>query len=73
LDLTADGKYVAAGYDKVEVWNLGDGSSTVFNLMDDNSRTAIACLAFSPDGSRLAAGSYDGSVYVWDFKNQGSK
>jgi WD40 repeat protein len=63
---------VAAGYDKVEVWNLDDGSSTMFNLTDDDSRTAIACLAFSPDGSQLAAGSHDGSVYMWDLKNQGS-
>jgi hypothetical protein len=73
LDLTTDGMYVAAGYDKIEVWNVDDGSSTVFHLTDDDSRTAIACLTFSPDGSRLAAGGYDGSVYVWDLKNQNSK
>jgi WD40 repeat protein len=73
LDLTTDGKYVAAGYDKIEVWNVDDGSSTVFHLTDDDSRTAIACLAFSPDGSRLAAGGYDGSGYVWDLKSQDSK
>jgi WD40 repeat protein len=74
LDLTTDGKYVAPGYDlKIEVWNIDDGSSTVFYLMDDDSRTAIACLAFSPDRSRLAAGCYDGSVCVWDLKNRDSK
>jgi WD40 repeat protein len=73
LNLTADGKYVAAGYDKVELWNIDDGSSTVFNLTDDDSRTAISCLAISLDGSRLAAGGYGGTVYVWHLMHQDSK
>jgi len=49
--------------DTVWVRKLGDGA-LVCRLGDH--RGAVAAVALSPDGSRLACGVDDGSVHVWD-------
>jgi eukaryotic-like serine/threonine-protein kinase len=67
-----DGKHLAsAGADrKVRVWHWETGREVFTGPCgaDHNSGTAY-CLAFSPDGGRLAAGS-DGAVNVWKWENR---
>ena len=69
-----DGRHLAsAGADrKVKVWDWTTGRN-VFTCPSesgaDHNRGTAYCLAFSPDGRRLAVGS-DGAVTVWDWENQ---
>ena len=46
----------------VRLWSLDDGGSIGTEL---KRTSAIASLAFSPDGNRLAASSLDGSALMW--------
>ena len=58
---------MAAGYDSGEL-QLGDiktRRSVVLKLVDGS---AITCLAWSPDGWRLAAGNDKGDLLVLDLK-----
>ena len=52
----------------------GEGLSASLKVTNElrgaHSKT-IRCLAFSPDGSLLAASSFDGSVSIWQFLNPG--
>jgi WD40 repeat protein len=60
-------EFVAAGYDTGEL-QLGDikiRRAVVLKLVDG---TAITCLAWSPDGWRLAAGNDKGDLLVLDLK-----
>jgi eukaryotic-like serine/threonine-protein kinase len=69
-----DGRHLAsAGADrKVKIWDWTTGRN-VFTCPSqsgaDHNRGTAYCLAFSPDGRRLAVGS-DGAVTVWDWANQ---
>ena len=63
---SADGAWLAVdsgAFDAVEVWDLGSGRM-VRTL--PSGTTVVRSLAFSPDGTRLAQGSDDGAVTVWD-------
>jgi WD40 repeat protein len=63
VDLTEDGKLVAAGRgNKVFVYEVGTGKE-IASL--DGHKDIIQSLRFSPDGKKLAAGSYE-FVTVWD-------
>ncbi len=72
--LAWDGKSVAAAWGSISsasgaaVWSVADGKRS--NLFQLPGRPAS--LAISPDGKQLAAGSYAGSVTVWDV-NSGAK
>jgi WD40 repeat protein len=58
------GRLVSGGFDGVvRVWDFGTGVE-LYSLK--NHTRAITCLSFSRDGRRLAAGSDDTRVSIWD-------
>jgi WD40 repeat protein/serine/threonine protein kinase len=69
-----EGRYLAStGADenggKVKVWDWATGQEKFADLCGaDHDRGTAYCVAFSPDGRRLAAGS-GGAVTVWDWEN----
>jgi WD40 repeat protein/tRNA A-37 threonylcarbamoyl transferase component Bud32 len=79
LAVTADGRMVASGGDRwageppkvvggvIKLWD-GLTGRELANLPGHSK--SISGLAFSPDGSLLASGSYDGTVIVWDVSNR---
>jgi WD40 repeat protein len=70
--VSRDGKHLAAAlgeYDKpgeVWVWDLDkiDQGGTPLRLRGHNDW--VTCVAFHPQGKRLASGSYDKTVKIWD-------
>lgn len=55
---------------RVQIWDLGDGSEHGrLRGAADN----YLCVAISPDGKRVAAGSADKTVWVWSFEPHGPK
>jgi WD40 repeat protein/serine/threonine protein kinase len=68
-----DGRYLAsAGMDgkigMVKVWDWAMGQEKFADRSGaDHNRGTAYCVAFSPDGQRLAAGN-DGAVTVWDWE-----
>jgi WD40 repeat protein/DNA-binding SARP family transcriptional activator len=62
VDFSADGRLVAGvAWDEVFVWSVED--DRIVGRLHEQQVTA---LAFSPDGRRLATGSIEGSLKVWD-------
>ncbi|KAI8911598.1 WD40-repeat-containing domain protein [Gorgonomyces haynaldii] len=57
-------RLLACGYANgtVRVWNLDTKTCTVFN----GHRAPVSCLAFDAIGSRLASGSNDTDIVLWD-------
>lgn len=69
LAFSHDGNFlVALGSDNVTVMDLKASTKYAYKI-DSNSRSAVT---FSPDGNRLLAGAYDGSVLVWAFDHEGN-
>ena len=70
MDFSTDGQYLAVGGlrherdEVIKVFQVSDGSLAW--ALDDYSRsgTRFAPVAFSPDGTLLAAGTMDG-IYIW--------
>ncbi len=63
--ISADGKllaYAARGDSVAHVWNVETGR-LVLSLKHDS---AVAAVAFSGDGTKLATGAYDGTARVWE-------
>jgi WD40 repeat protein len=54
----------------LELWNVED-KSMLYKLTGHGD--VVRCLAFSPDGSTLASGSWDRTVKIWDVKEGGIK
>ena len=49
----------------VEVWDIPSGKQI---LTLKKHRDYVACIAFSPDGTRLVSGSRDATVKIWNLK-----
>jgi WD40 repeat protein len=60
-----DGQFVAASAwytDLIQLWSVATGEPTMVLSLDSGIAQS---LAFSPDGSLLAAGMFDGSIRLW--------
>lgn len=66
LALSPDGGYVAVGTSQIDIWHI-DTAQILYSIQPPDAEP-IYSLAFSPDGSLLAAGSAD-SVYLFDAAN----
>ena len=60
---TANGEYIAGGGNALGVWRVKDGKQ-----MATIAAPYVWCLAVSRDGRWIAAGTYEGNVFVWDAK-----
>jgi WD40 repeat protein len=59
---SANGEHiVSGGSDGIGVWEVKDGKHTATMEARD-----VRCLAVSQDGKRIAAGTFNGEVFVWD-------
>ena len=73
IEFSPCGQYLAygenwePGLEKVPVrlWDISTGENIATFL---GHPTDIQCLAFSPDGTLLASGGFDGVIYLWDLK-----
>lgn len=62
--MTRDGRLVATvtGRNRVEIWNGFNG----YELDGFDADRGVSAIAFSNDGTMLATGHQDGSVFLWD-------
>jgi WD40 repeat protein len=59
-----DGKRLASAEDAVvQLWDVATGKSM---MKLTGATESLLCIAFSPDGMRIAAGGYDSKLYTWD-------
>jgi WD40 repeat protein len=64
-DISSDGEflaYAARGDRLARVWKVETGRE-ILELKHDS---AVAAVSFSPDGTKLGTGSYDGTARVWE-------
>ena len=54
--------------ESVRIWNLRDGSSKIMPVTGITSY--FLSVAFSPDGSYIAGGDLNGSLWIWDSRRQ---
>jgi len=65
--LYAESRYlISSGDDQtVRIWDLGPGREV--GLLR-GPRSGLQCVAVSPDGTRIAAGTFNGKIWMWDFE-----
>jgi WD40 repeat protein len=65
LALSPDGRYLATGrYDGLTIWDW----HTKQPILPRRTLPAVESVAFSPDSRRVAAGSTDGAIHVWNLE-----
>lgn len=67
-DLDAQRGKLAAGSTAgdVRLWDLKGGAPVYLPPMAENGAENLTALAFSPDGTWLAGGGFDGRLYIWN-------
>jgi WD40 repeat protein len=67
LAFSPDGRRLVAGYDDgLRLWNTATTQPDGTAMTDPGSRNSISAVAFSRDGTTVAAGRGDGAVELWD-------
>jgi WD40 repeat protein len=64
LAFSPDGRTLASASDKVRLWHVANGT-LIRNLDGYTARVSDASLAYSPDGTMLALGTYDKEILLW--------
>ena len=72
---STDGKLLATGerHGSVHIWDAGDCSKplkTITAHSDGRLGFSVAALTFSPNGQRLASGSYDKTIKLWSVSDE---
>jgi WD40 repeat protein/serine/threonine protein kinase len=66
LALSNDGQMVAVGGSSGDIEIYDTAAKTLKLTLDNGHKSRVASVAFSPDASRLASASYDGTFLLWD-------
>jgi WD40 repeat protein len=69
LAFSPDGKILATsgGYEyEIKLWDVESGK--LLDALPHNDQ--LSSIAFSPDGRLVAAGCYDGNIYLWDLQTK---
>jgi len=67
LAISPDGRIVArTRHHTVDLWEVATGKRLLQQY--DSHAATVGCVAYSPDGSLIATGGWDGIVYLWDSK-----
>ena len=64
LAFSSDNTQIAAA-SSIGIWIYDAHTAEAFRLLTGHA-ARVYSVAFSPDGSTLASGSYDGTILLWD-------